>query len=107
MEQCAAILNETLTGLNISDVMRAMGSKAAIKEGHMTSLLFKGTQEEFNKLPEDKKKAIQANQELYQQILSTYSTYNTRKNVSEALAEAAKETPKGLEKLLAAPEKKN
>jgi hypothetical protein len=106
MKDCAKIVQESLNAVKISDVMGLMGSKANVQDAYLSNLLPKIPQEEFDKLPEDKRKAFDESMELYQKIVGSYQTYLATKNVSEALAEAAKEIPKGLEKLLVVPEKK-
>jgi len=106
MKDCATIMQESLNAVKISDVMGLMGSKAKIKDAYVKDLMPKFSKEEFEKLSEEQKKSIQASMELYQNLIGSYQTYLTQMKVSEALAESAKQVPKGLEKLLAEPEKK-
>lgn len=105
MKQCAGIMQESLNGLKISDIMKAMGSKASVKDGYLSSLLPKMSEEQLAKLSPDQKKAFEESMNIYQTIVGSYQSYLATSKVSEALAESAKNIPKGLEKLLATPEK--
>jgi CheY-specific phosphatase CheX len=106
MESCAAVVEESLNAITVKDLMELIGSKAHIKGEfknlYVKNLLSQVSQEEFDKLPEDKKKAITEVQNLYKVLIEGYKTYLTSKSVSEALAENAKQIPKSLEKILAA-----
>lgn len=107
MKQCAGVVQESLGNLMISDVMKAMGSKAKVKDGYMSKLLPpKMSEDELAKLPAEQKKAIEESFKLYQTLIGSYQSYLATSKVSEALAESAKSIPKGLEKMLAVPDKK-
>jgi hypothetical protein len=107
MKDCAAIMQESLNAIKISDVMGLMGSKANVPDAYIGNLLPKISKEELDNLPADQKKGIQKSMEAYQTIVGSYQAYLTQTKVSEALAESAKQIPKGLEKLLGASEKKD
>lgn len=106
MKDCAAIMQESLNAVKISDVMGLMGSKANVKDAYVGSMMPKYTEEEVEKLSEKQKKEFKASMELYKSLVSGYQTYLAQTKVSEALAESAKQIPKGLEALLSEPEKK-
>jgi hypothetical protein len=106
MKDCAAIMQESLNAVKISDVMGLMGSKANVIDGYVGDLMPKISKEEMAKLAPEQKEAIKASMEVYQNLIGGYQTYLATKNVSEALAESAKQIPKGLEAILKAPEKK-
>jgi hypothetical protein len=110
MKDCVAIMQESLGSLTVNDVMGLMGSKANINDKYngkyLENLMPKYTKEELSKLSEDKKKELSETMGLYQNLIGGYSTYLANIKVSEALTESAKEIPKGLEKILAEPEKK-
>jgi len=106
MKDCAAIMQESLNAVKISDVMGLMGSNANVKDAYVGSLMPKYTEEEVEKLSEEQKKGLKASMELYQSLVGGYQTYLAQTKVSEALAESAKQIPKGLEALLTEPEKK-
>ncbi len=106
MKDCAAILQESLNSVKISDIMGLMGSKAKVNDGYLGSLKSNISDEEFSKLSKDKQEAIVAQEGLYKNILGGYQAYLTKTKVSDALAQSAKEIPKGLEKMLAIPEEK-
>ncbi len=106
MKDCAAIVQESLDNSKISDIMGLMGSKAKFSDKYLGSLKTNISEEEFKKLPDDKKAAVLAQEELYNKIFGGYQSYLTKTKVSEALAQGAKEEAKGLEKMLAIPEEK-
>jgi hypothetical protein len=110
MKECAAIMQISLGSLTVNDVMGLMGSKANIGSKYngkyLQNLMPKYTKEELSKLSEDKKKELSETMNLYQNLIGGYSTYLANIKVAEALTESAKEIPKGLEKILAEPEKK-
>jgi len=109
MKDCAAVMQESLNALTVNDVMGLMGSKAEFKAGfngkYVRDLMPQLSEEEFAKLPADKKAAIEESMKTYQNLIASYQTYLARTKVSEALAESAKQIPKGLEKILAEPAK--
>ena len=107
MKDCAAIMQESLNAVKISDVMSLMGSKANVEDAYVNSLMPNMSKEDVAKLTEDQKKVLKASAELYQNLIGGYQTYLAQTKVSEALAESAKQIPKGLEALLVTPEKKN
>lgn len=106
MKECAGIMQYALNNVTIKDIMSLMGSKANIEDAYVSNLVPKISKEEMNKLPDEQKEAIQASKELYQNIIGGYQTYLVQTKLSEALAESAKQIPKGLEAILAEPEKK-
>lgn len=109
MKDCTAIMQESLSALTINDVMGLMGSKAGLKAGfngkYLRDLMPNVSEEEFAKLSEDKKKEFEESMKTYQNLIGGYQTYLANTKVSEALAESAKQIPKGLEKILAETEK--
>jgi hypothetical protein len=107
MKDCAAIMQESLNAVKISDVMSLMGSKANVEDAYVESLMPKISKEDAAKLSPEQKEGLNASMKLYQQLVGSYQTYLVQTKVSEALAESAKQIPKGLEKLLTVPEKKD
>lgn len=107
MKDCAAIMQESLNAIKISDVMGLMGSKANVKDAYVGSLMPRMSREEMDGLSKEQKEGLQKSMEVYQSIIGGYQTYLAQTKVSEALAESAKQIPKGLEALLKAPEKKD
>jgi hypothetical protein len=106
MKDCAAIMQESLNAVKISDIMGLMGSKVNVQDAYVSSLIPKISKEEMAKLPKEQKEGIQKSMEIYQGLIGGYQTYLAQTKVSEALAESAKQIPKGLEAILKAPEKK-
>lgn len=110
MKDCTAIVNESLDALKIEDVMELVGANTALKEGfkgkYMRDLVPKYSKEEAAKLTPEQKKSFSDLKGIYQNLASSYQTYLATKGVSEALAESVKQIPKGLEKILVEPEKK-
>ncbi len=109
MKSCAAIIQESLNAVTIEDLMKAMGSKAEIKDElkniYVGDLAHRNiSKEQADELSEDEKKAIAQSQDLYKTLVGSYQTYITQKAVSEALSEGAKRIPKNLEKILTEPE---
>lgn len=107
MKDCASIMQESLNAVKISDVMKLMGSKANVRDAYVGSLMPRMSKEEMSKLSKEQKEGLQKSMEMYQSLIGGYQTYLTQTKVSEALAESAKQIPKGLEALLIQPEKKD
>ena len=112
MQECAAIMSESLNSVKFSDLIKLMNYEGQLKDKYKDAYISdlapkRMTQEQYNALsPEEKKKQNEA-KELYQKVIASYQTYLTQTKVSEALAESAKEiSKKGLEEILVEPEKK-
>ena len=107
MEDCALIMNESLSAVKVSDVMKLMGSKAPVQNDvYLNSLVRKLKPEEAASLTPEQKAAIKASAEVYTKLVGSYQSYLAQGAVMESLAESRKEIPKGLEKLLGVSEKK-
>ncbi len=110
MKDCAAIIGESLNSIKVSDLVSLMGADMKLKDKFKNAYVSdiapkKMSKEEYNKLHDEQKKAMKASLEVYQNLIESYQTYLVRTKVSEAMAESAKEIPKGLEAILAEPEK--
>jgi len=105
MKDCAAIMQESLDAVKISDVMGLMGSRVNVQDAYVSSLMPRMSKEEMDGLSDEQKKGIKASMEIYQSLIGGYQTYLAQTKVSEALSESAKQIPKGLEAILKAPEK--
>src|SRR3989338_10789693 len=105
MKDCAEIMQNSLDQIKISDLYSELmgGSKKVkgeLKDVYIGELKPQLSQAEFDKLTPDKKKGIQASQELYKTLVTAYQTYLTDKAVSESLGERKSSTLKNLEKIL-------
>lgn len=105
MQSCSEIMQESLDKIKISDLYSELmgGSKAVkkeLKDIYLGDLRLQISQEEFEKLSDDKQKGIQASQELYKTLVGAYTQYLTDKVVSDSLGERKKSTVKSLEKIL-------
>jgi hypothetical protein len=105
MKDCAAIMQESLNAVKISDIMGLMGSRVNVQDAYVGSLMPQISKEEASKLSKEQKEGLQKSMEIYQSLIGGYQTYLTQTKVSEALSESAKQIPKGLEAILKAPEK--
>ena len=104
-QSCVGIMQESLDKIKISDLYsELMGGSKKVKPGlkdiYLGDLKSPVSQAEFEKLPEDKQKGIQASQEIYKTLVGEYTQDLIDKAVSESLGERRKSTLKNLEKLL-------
>lgn len=89
IEKSAEILQESLSLLNVQDVLNLMGSKAEIKEEYKNKQLAELAQSE-NKEEKD----------IFQKVFGSYMGYLTDMKVSEALSKMAKSKKSNLEELV-------
>ncbi|MDP2672436.1 MAG: hypothetical protein Q8O84_01345 [Nanoarchaeota archaeon] len=105
MKDCAQIMQTSLNQIKVSDLYKELmgGSKTIPKEmgdKYIGELIPKMSEEEINKLTEDKKKILQKNMEFYQILTESYKTDLMDKAVSESIGERRKQNLKGLEEIL-------
>lgn len=94
IEECAAIVQQSLLALQVQDVMKLVGSKQ--NGGEKADVYLSALAE--SKKDEDKN--------LFHALIGSYISYLTDTKVAEALSERAKTIPKNLEKILGEEEKK-
>lgn len=88
MQDCAAIIQESLLRLKVKDVAGLVGSKANYGElGEKYLIDLASSKDEKDK-------------EKLQVLMTTYTVYLSKMQVSEALKKSAGDTPKSLEKIL-------
>lgn len=109
MKDCAEVMQNALNDIKIGELMKLMGSDAKLKgqfnDKYVGSLMPKFSREELEKLSQEQKEGIQAGMEIYHKLVGDYTSYLIQTKLIEAFTESKKQIPKGLEALLAEPEK--
>lgn len=104
IQSCAKIMEQSLERTKVQDILELIGSEEKVaddyKNKYLSDLVPQVTQEEFDKLPENKRKEITKSQEIYGKVIAGYTQYLTGTKVTEALDEKTNSVKGGLEKML-------
>ena len=105
MKDCVEIMQNSLDQIKISDLYSELmgGSKkvkSELKDVYIGEIIPKMPQKEFDKLTDDKKKAIQKNMKFYKTLVTAYKTDLMEKAVEESIGERRSSNLKNLEKIL-------
>ena len=104
MESCAKIMEQSLERIKVQDILELIGSEEKVvddyKNKYLSDLVPQVTQEEYDKLPENKREEIDKSQEIYGKVIAGYTQYLTSTKVSEAFGEQTNAIKGGLEKML-------
>src|SRR3989344_2156699 len=92
MQDCAEIMQNSLDQIKVSDLYSELmgGSKkvkSELKDVYIGEIIPKMPQKEFDKLTDDKKKAIQKNMKFYKTLVTAYKTDLMEKAVEESIGE--------------------